>query len=133
MHESVRQAADKGDRERIKFVFVDCLDVDPTFREYQEDFDYCRKKGLFDSHQELTKWRASKSEWDENYWFTLKKDFQKNASVERLNHMREVAKVFLADKVKRLEHERMQVNEPTTNTASQGNIQAPAKTVREVS
>lgn len=104
MHEIVKKAADKGDRERIKFTFVDALDADPTFEKYQEDFDYCKEKGLFDTHMELTRFRLENL--DENYWFTLKKDFQKNASIDRLNHMRKVAKILYADKINRLIKER---------------------------
>lgn len=130
MNANVKQAADRGDRDRIKFVFLDSLDVDPTFEDYIEEFEYCKSKGLFDAHQDMTELRLSNL--DESYWFALKKDFKKNPSVERLNHMRKVAKVLFADKVRRLEQERAGVKTGEKETHSSEAVKAPISTVREV-
>lgn len=131
LNAKVKQAADRGDRNRIKFVFLDSLDVDPTFEDYIEEFEYCKNKGLFDAHQNMTELRLSNL--DESYWFALKKDFKKNPSIERLNHMRRVAKVLFADKVRRLEHERAGVTTIEKDTYQSDTAKVPTSTVREVS
>ena len=44
--------------------------------------------------------------WNEKYWVQIKMDLMKNFSEKRFSHMREVAKVIYAEKIKRLEQER---------------------------
>lgn len=101
MHEEVRKYANEKDVKGLKYIFVDALDVDPTFKKYQEDFDYCRQKGLFEAHCELSAMTSNTSSWDMTYWKTLKRNLLENFSEKRLNHMREVAKVIYADKIRR--------------------------------
>ena len=48
MHDKDKQFADVGDVRVLKYIFVDALDADPTFDSYQEDYEYCRSKGLFE-------------------------------------------------------------------------------------
>lgn len=112
MHSAVKKFADNGDLQRLKYVFVDCLDVDPTFEKYKEDFEYVKNvPGLIETNIELTPFRTNQNSWDEDYWIALKKDLAKNFSVERLEHMKAVAKVVHADKLKRILDERAAANQ----------------------
>ncbi len=107
MNKEIKKYADSGDIKSLKYIFVDALDVDPTFVRYEEEYNYCKSiPGLLESHIELTLFRTDKSDWNEDYWTSLKMDLVKNFSDSRMSHMREVAKVFLAEKVQRILAER---------------------------
>ena len=106
MHKQVKEYLGKGDIRGLRYVFLDSLDVDPTFEDYQEDYDNCKKvSGFFDEHQELTP-VADRSQWNNDYWQRLKRDLEKNFSRERFEHMKAVAVVVYADKAARLLNER---------------------------
>lgn len=134
MDKDVKKYADLGDIQRLKYIFVDSLDVDPTFEEYKEDYEYAKKvPGLIEQNQELTPMTKDQSRWNDNYWIALKKDLIENFSAERFEHMQNVAKVIYADKIKRLEAERKKNSEASKeknpvpsdrfdNTASQSQI-----------
>lgn len=107
MHSEVKKCAEHGDFKGLKYIFVDCLDVDPTFEKYREDYEYCKGiPGFFEYHIELTPLSTEKSEWTIGYWNRLKKDLLKNFSEKRFLHMKDVAKVVHVDKVARLIQER---------------------------
>lgn len=107
MNMEIKKYADSGDIKALKYIFVDSLDVDPTFVRYEDEYNYCKSiPGLLESHVELTPFKKNKVDWDEEYWTNLKMDLIKNFSDKRMSHMREVAKVFLADKVQRILAER---------------------------
>lgn len=107
MNTEIKKYADSGDIKSLKYIFVDSLDVDPTFVQYEEEYNYCKSiPGLLESHVELTPFKADKTDWDERYWTSLKMDLVKNFSDRRMAHMREVAQVFLADKIQRILTER---------------------------
>ncbi len=79
----------------------------PRLRAMRKNINYCKSvPGLLEDHIELTPFRANKADWDEAYWTSLKMDLIKNFSDRRMSHMREVAKVFLADKMQRILAER---------------------------
>lgn len=107
MHKTVKRYADNADIKGLKYIFVDCLDADPTFEDYREDFEYCKNiPGLFEEHMELTPFRNNPAGWDENYWIGLKKDLLKNFSMKRFQHMRKVAEVFYKEKIYKIQKER---------------------------
>lgn len=107
MNTEIKEYADAGDIKNLKYIFVDALDVDPTFVRYEDEYNYCKSiPGLLESHVELTPFKTNKAEWNEKYWTNLKRDLEKNFSDRRMSHMREVAQVFLADKVQRILAER---------------------------
>jgi len=107
MNKDIKQYADSGDIESLKYIFAGALDVDPTFEHYIESYDYCKSiPGLLESHVELTPFINDPSQWTMEYWVKLKMDLKKNFSEQRMEHMCEVAKVVLEDKVRRLEAER---------------------------
>ena len=117
MNPEIKKHADSGDIKSLKYIFVDSLDVDPTFVRYEEDYNYCKSiPGLLESHIELTPFTKNKSDWDEDYWTHLKMDLIKNFSDKRMSHMREVAQVFLADKMQRIISERS-ANNSIQNTS----------------
>lgn len=112
MHEEVRKYADSNDIKGLRYIFVDCLDVDPTFEEYAEDFEYCKKKaGLFEPHRELMPMTENQKLWNDDYWVQLKMDLLKNFSHERFEHMRQVALVYYAEKIARITKEREEQKE----------------------
>ena len=103
----IKNYADARDLKELKYIFVDALDVDPTFVRYEEEYNYCKSiPGLLEAHIELTPFRRDKSRWDEEYWTSLKMDLVKNFSDRRMMHMKEVAQVFLAEKITRILKER---------------------------
>lgn len=109
MHENVKKYADSNDVMGLRYIFVDCLDVDPTFEKYAEDFAYCKdKEGLFETHRELTPMTMNQQAWDDDYWVQLKTDLMKNFSRERFGHMMQAAKVVYAEKLARITAEREQ-------------------------
>lgn len=102
----VKKCADSNDIKGLHYIFVDCLDVDPTFEKYAADFEYCKNiKGFLEPHINMSP-ILSKERWNIQYWTQLKNDLIKNFSEKRFSHMREVAKVIYSDKIERLRRER---------------------------
>lgn len=112
MDQVIKTYADAGDVNRLKYIFVDCLDVDPTFEEYREDYEYCKKNvpELFVPHMELMPISHNEDDWDEEYWAKLKTDLLKNFSSERFEHMIQTARVIHGEKIKKLINERKSRN-----------------------
>lgn len=107
MDKKIKQYADSRDLTSLKYIFVDSLDVDPTFETYREAYDYCKAiPGLLEQHRELTPFTSDPAQWTEAYWAKLKMDLKKNFSDQRMTHMRTVAKTFLAEKRQRILQER---------------------------
>lgn len=105
IHNDVRNAVESGDISSLKYFFCDCLDGDPTFAEYEDDYEYCKSKGVFFvTHTELHP--MSCGAVDESYWVQLKKDFMQNPSVERMEHMREVAKILYSSRIRKIEEDK---------------------------
>ena len=46
MKKEVKELIDNRDINRLKYIFVDALDVDPTFDNYIEMFNYCKENKL---------------------------------------------------------------------------------------
>ncbi len=114
----IKNYADNRNLKELKYIFVDALDVDPTFVRYEEEYNYCKAiPGLLEPHIELTPFIKDKNRWDETYWTNLKTDLIKNFSDHRMMHMKEVAQVFLAEKIQRILSERRAASvTPTTAT-----------------
>ncbi|MCI7478427.1 MAG: hypothetical protein MSA77_09390 [Selenomonadales bacterium] len=108
MDKDIKKYVDQRDINTLRYVFSQSLDVDPMFEEYSEEYEYCVSKGVFETHLEdgFTPLTNDKSKWDKSYWTKLCLDLEKNLSKKRLDHMREVAKVVYADKIKRLKEAR---------------------------
>jgi len=103
----IRKCAEANDIKGLRYIFVDCLDVDPTFEKYREDYNYCKNiPGMFDAHAGLSGIIMNEQAWTSQYWNQLKLDLMKNFSEERFEHMIQVAKVVYADKTARLMSER---------------------------
>lgn len=103
----VQKCRDAGDIRGLRYIFLDSLDVDPTFEKYKDDYAACKKiEGMFEPYVELTALSTSRSEWDMDYWVKLKYDQKQNFSEKRFEHMIEVAKFVNAEKVERLKAER---------------------------
>lgn len=112
MDSIIKKYADNGETEHLRYIFLDSLDVDPTFENYKEEFEYCRNiPGLFEPYRELSPLKNDPSQWNDTYWISVKKDLKKNYSLERFEHMKDVAKVVYADKVERLKKERQERKE----------------------
>lgn len=117
----VKKCAEAHDIKGLRYIFVDCLDVDPTFEKYREDYEYCRKSvpELFVDHQELSGIVTDESKWTMDYWDRIKLDLMKNFSMIRFEHMIKVARVIYADKVARLTKERGIVSRDVVKTSPQ--------------
>ena len=107
MHDEVKQAIDKGQGPKLRYFFVDSLDVDPTFSAYKDDFEYCLKHNVFEPQRQLTPFRDDESSWDNDYWFNLKVDLQENFSEERMRHMIKVAKIIFKNKIQDMQRSRV--------------------------
>lgn len=116
MLSEVKKCANNNDIKGLRYIFVDCLDVDPTFEKYSEDYEYCKSiRGFLEPYKELTPLHAQRSNWNKNYYNQLKLDLMKNFSEKRFEHMVEVAKVIYADKIARLQQERKRKNTTISN------------------
>lgn len=104
----IKKFAESRDLKSLKYIFVDSLDVDPTFEKYKDEYNYCKSiPGLLEQHIELTPFTGDESSWNEAYWTKLKMDLLKNFSDRRMTHMREVANVYLDEKAQRIRAERI--------------------------
>ena len=127
----VKSCADKGDIKGLRYIFVDCLDVDPTFEKYKDDYEYCKKiPGMFDTHQELNELVENEKLWDKEYWDQLKNDLMKNFSQKRFEHMITVAKIVHADKVARLIRERDEKRRGGRQQNESESLESPRKDIR---
>lgn len=114
----VRKCAETNDIKGLRYIFVDCLDVDPTFEKYKEDYNYCKNiPGLFDVHANLSGFISDTERWNSSYWDQLKLDLMKNFSKERFEHMIQVAKVVYAGKIERLINERQSAKNTSVEAA----------------
>ena len=114
----VKKYIDNNDIKGIRYVFIDSLDVDPTFDKYSETYEECKNlAGLFEEYKELSELSPNKNSWNREYWKNIKIDLEQNFSKKRFEHMIEVAKVVYAEKVERLNRERkLEKNENIQNT-----------------
>lgn len=116
----IKKCADAQDIKGLRYIFADCLDVDPTFEKYRESYEFCKKiPGLFESHQELSDIVENQSKWSREYWDQLKMDLMKNFSQRRFEHMIQVAKVVYGDKIDRLLKERSESESQAADTKKQ--------------
>lgn len=113
--DTIKNYADNHEIEHLRYIFLDSLDVDPTFVVYEKSFDYCINKipEMFDQHEDVVYINNkpftiinNPSKWNDNYWIQLKKSLKKNYSIKRFNHMKNVAKIIYKDKIIRLHAER---------------------------
>ena len=103
----IKKCIDEGDIKGLRYIFLDSLDIDPTFEKYKDDYAVCKKlDGLFEPYTELTPLFVNHAEWDMDYWGKLKYDLKHNFSEKRFEHMIEVAKVIYSEKIERLLAER---------------------------
>ena len=108
--EKFNNSMSDGDMKRLKYDFADCLDGDPTFKNYEDKYQYCIKnKILFEPYREIHPLRLN--DIDEHYWVELKNDFIENPSVKRMEHMRKVAKILYAERIERIEKEKRKKEE----------------------
>lgn len=123
----VKKCAESRDIKGLRYIFLDSLDVDPTFEKYKEDYELCRNMdGLFEKHQDLSGLIEDKSKWTQGYWEQLKTDLMKNFSEKRFDHMFQVAQVVYAEKIARLVRERekkqevQRTGDPSVNSTMSG-------------
>ena len=103
----VKKCADNGDITGLRYIFADCLDVDPTFEKYRAEYEFCKGiDGMFEGFEDLNGIILDENRWDLQYWIQLKLDLKKNFTQERFEHMMKVAQIVYADKIERLLAER---------------------------
>ena len=69
MISGIKKCLDSGDIIGLRYIFLDSLDVDPTFEKYIEDYNVCKKlEGMFEPYIELTPLSLSDSDWNMEYW-----------------------------------------------------------------
>lgn len=125
MHPIIKQAADDSNLRSLKNIFVNALDEDPTFENYQEEFEYVKALGLLEPHRELTPFLEDPSRWTMDYWLQLEADLAENFSEQRMEHMKRVAKVFLKEKIAKIRAERSgQLQKPVVEPAARDAVAA---------
>lgn len=111
----VKKCADNGDITGLRYIFADCLDVDPTFEKYRAEYEFCKSiDGMFERYEELNGIILDENRWDLQYWVQLKLDLKKNFSQKRFEHMIKVAQIIYVDKIERLLAEREAKNVAST-------------------
>lgn len=125
MNKQVKLFIDNRNLERVKFYFLNSLNIDPTFENYREDYEYAKKNNVFEIHKDMMPFNNNKNSWNEEYFNSLQDDLNINFSERRLEHMIEVAKVVFREKIIKLEKERKVLikkeKEPVYNISSQKN------------
>lgn len=103
---NVKNYAESGNMRGLHYIFRDALDADPTFEDYLESYRYCENiPGFFEKHREITP-LAGKDFWQSTtYWNQLKMDLTENFSRERYEHLRKVAQVYYAEKIRTIRQE----------------------------
>jgi len=122
----VRKCIESNDIKGLHYIFVDCLDVDPTFEKYADDYEYCKSiSGFLEEYIEITPLINDETKWNDQYWQTLKLDLMKNFSSRRFNHMKKVAKVIYKDKIERLLDERNKDEKIIVSNKEKNSIKKP--------
>lgn len=122
MLKEVIKCAESHDIKGLHYIFVDSLDVDPTFETYREDYEYCKKiDGMFEPHRDISP-MLSERYWTPEYWNQLKLDLMKNFSEKRFEHMISVARIVYKDKISRLVAERNQRKEKALVNIPKNNV-----------
>ena len=107
MLKEINRCIENNDMIGLRYIFLDCLDVDPTFEKYKEGYDKVKTiDGFFENYVELHPLVDEKEKWNEDYWIQLKNDLRENFSEKRFMHMRKVAKVYFSDKISKLQRQR---------------------------
>lgn len=106
INRSFKRYVDEKDLSKIRTTWCNALDIDPTFENWKIEFDYQNKyfPDGWDPHIDLTPFINDESKWDKAYWSKLKRDLNKNCSIERLEFMRKVAQVYMKDKIDLINH-----------------------------
>lgn len=110
MLKEINRCIENNDMIGLRYIFLDCLDVDPTFEKYKEGYDKVKTiDGFFEDYVELHPLIEEKDRWNEDYWIQLKNDLRENFSEKRFMHMRKVAKVYFSDKISKLQLQRQRI------------------------
>ena len=116
----INKCIENKDIKGLRYIFIDSLDVDPTFEKYRKDYETCKNvEGLFEPYKEMGGITEDEKKWTLEYWERLKVDLTHNFSQKRFEHMRAVAKVVYSDKVERLLHDRKMRDEQRENVTIQ--------------
>ena len=109
MIKEINRYIENNDMIGLRYIFLDCLDVDPTFEKYKEGYDRVKTiDGFFEDYVEIHPLIEEQEKWNEDYWIQLKNDLRENFSEKRFMHMRKVAKVYFLDKISKLQRQRME-------------------------
>lgn len=122
----IKRCIVENDIKGLRYIFADCLDVDPTFEKYRESYEVCKNvPDFFERYQELNEMTADQSKWTRGYWEQLKLDLMKNFSQKRFEHMIEVAKIVYSEKLSRILKERSAAEEKVTAMKKTDGISSP--------
>ena len=105
------------DIKQLKYIFVDSLDVDPTFDRYKSLYNSVKQRGLLEPHEDLTSFYSDSQleklseEELEKYWTKIKMDLIKNFSDERMQNMIRIAKILYKEKIQKFMKQRKEIDE----------------------
>lgn len=112
----------KGGIKRMRYLFRDSTDVDPTFEEYKKVFQLAKQHGFVEDHEERTPFKSEAElktmNSDEliDYYIAIKRDLAENLSEERMDYQIKLSQIIHSEKLKRIKEENKKYNNKSTDT-----------------
>ena len=112
----------KGGIKRMRYLFRDSTDVDPTFEEYKKCFQLAKQHGFVEDHEERTPFKSDAELKSMNsdelleYYISIKRDLAENLSEERMNYQIKLSQIVHSQKFKRFKEENKKDNSKSTDT-----------------
>ena len=112
----------KGGIKRMRYLFRESTDIDPTFEEYKKVFQLAKQHGFVEEHEERTPFKSEAElktmNSDEliDYYITIKRDLAENLSEERMDYQIKLSQIIHSEKFKRFKEENKKDNNKSTDT-----------------
>ena len=112
----------KGGIKRMRYLFRESTDIDPTFEEYKKVFQLAKQHGFVEDHEERTPFKSEAElktmNSDEliDYYITIKRDLAENLSEERMDYQIKLSQIIHSEKFKRFKEENKKDNNKSTDT-----------------
>lgn len=111
-----------GGIKRMRYLFRESTDIDPTFEQYKKVFQLAKQHGFVEDHEERTPFKSEAElktmNSDEllDYYIAIKRDLAENLSEERMDYQIKLAQIIHSEKFKRFKEENKKDNNKSTDT-----------------
>lgn len=111
-----------GGIKRMRYLFRESTDIDPTFEEYKKVFQLAKQHGFVEDHEERTPFKSEAElktmNSDEllDYYIAIKRDLAENLSEERMDYQIKLSQIIHSEKFKRFKEENKKDNNKSTDT-----------------